>query len=57
MNRIKLRPKGPVRVLHGEGLGEIIGREEGLRRLHEYAIPKSRLGKFCEWVRKLWKRT
>jgi hypothetical protein len=37
--RIILRPRGPVEVSQGEGLGELLTLEEGRRRLHEYATP------------------
>jgi hypothetical protein len=38
-SRIILKPRGPVEVSHGEGLGELLTLEEGRRRVHEYAMP------------------
>lgn len=38
-DRIILKPRGPVEVSQGEGLGELLALEEGRRRVHEYATP------------------
>jgi hypothetical protein len=38
-DRIILKPRGPVEVSQGEGLGERLTLEEGRRRVHEYATP------------------
>jgi hypothetical protein len=37
--RIILKPRGPVEVSQGEGLGELLTLEEGRRRMHAYATP------------------
>ena len=37
-NRIILKPRGPVEVSQGEGLGELLTLEEGRRRVHDYAL-------------------
>jgi len=37
--RIILKPRGPVEVSQGEGLGAVLTLEEGRRRVHEYATP------------------
>ena len=37
--RLILKPRGPVEVSQGEGLGALLTLEEGRRRAHEYATP------------------